>query len=91
METSCPITNTGRWAGVFIMFTGVGVLGLLAGSLASFFRPEPSDSGASDSEAGEQDRPPGSLDAVMGELTLLRAQVATLTDRLGGAATDEVD
>jgi voltage-gated potassium channel len=30
-----PITSTGRWAGVFIMFTGVGVLGVLAGSLTA--------------------------------------------------------
>ena len=33
-----PHTSVGRWAGVTIMFTGVGVLGVLAGSLASFFR-----------------------------------------------------
>lgn len=33
-----PITPTGRWAGVAIMITGVAVLGVLAGSLASFFR-----------------------------------------------------
>jgi voltage-gated potassium channel len=33
-----PKTPTGRWAAVVIMLTGVAVLGLLAGSLASFFR-----------------------------------------------------
>jgi voltage-gated potassium channel len=33
-----PTTTTGRWAAVTIMITGVAVLGLLAGSLASFFR-----------------------------------------------------
>lgn len=33
-----PETTTGRWAGVLIMVTGIAVLGLLAGSLASFFR-----------------------------------------------------
>jgi voltage-gated potassium channel len=33
-----PVTTTGRWAGITIMITGVSVLGLLAGSLASFFR-----------------------------------------------------
>ncbi len=33
-----PKTATGRWAAVVIMLTGVAVLGLLAGSLASFFR-----------------------------------------------------
>src|SRR5262252_4321201 len=33
-----PKTQTGRWAAILIMITGVAVLGLLAGSLASFFR-----------------------------------------------------
>jgi voltage-gated potassium channel len=31
-----PKTSTGRWAAVTIMLTGIAVLGLLAGSLASF-------------------------------------------------------
>jgi voltage-gated potassium channel len=33
-----PKTSTGRWAGVMIMLTGIAVLGLLSGALASFFR-----------------------------------------------------
>ena len=33
-----PKTTAGRWAGVMIMVTGIAVVGLLAGSLASFFR-----------------------------------------------------
>jgi voltage-gated potassium channel len=33
-----PKTTTGRWVAVTIMVTGIAVLGLLAGSLASFFR-----------------------------------------------------
>ena len=38
-----PITTAGRFAGVAIMFTGVGVLGVLAGSLAELFHlDEPS-------------------------------------------------
>jgi voltage-gated potassium channel len=36
-----PKTTTGRWAAVFIMITGIAVLGLLSGSLASFFRMQP--------------------------------------------------
>lgn len=39
-----PETTTGRLAGVMIMFTGVAVLGLLAGTLASFFRLQPDGS-----------------------------------------------
>lgn len=36
-----PKTTAGRAAGVMIMITGIAVLGLLAGSLASFLRLEP--------------------------------------------------
>ena len=36
-----PETTTGRIAAVMIMLTGVAVLGLLAGTLASFFRLQP--------------------------------------------------
>jgi voltage-gated potassium channel len=38
-----PKTSLGRWAAVVIMLTGVAVIGVLAGSLASFFRLEPAD------------------------------------------------
>jgi voltage-gated potassium channel len=63
-----PKTATGRWAGVMIMMTGIAVLGMLSGSLASFFRLDRSDpsSGAgpdaqatadvvTDAEAGDAD------------------------------------
>jgi voltage-gated potassium channel len=43
-----PKTTAGRFAGVLIMFTGVAVLGLLAGNLASFMRLEPSEADESD-------------------------------------------
>ena len=38
-----PKTSTGRWAAVMIMITGIAVLGLLSGSLASFFRIAPGE------------------------------------------------
>lgn len=38
-----PKTSTGRWAAVVIMVTGIAVLGLLSGSLASFFRLAPGE------------------------------------------------
>jgi len=41
-----PETTAGRIAAVMIMLTGVAVLGLLAGSLASFFRLQPGGSTA---------------------------------------------
>lgn len=36
-----PITLVGRYAGVMIMLVGVGLLGVLAGALASFFKLTP--------------------------------------------------
>jgi voltage-gated potassium channel len=47
-----PKTATGRWAAVMIMVTGIAVLGLLSGSLASFFRLTPGEEASDDEEAG---------------------------------------
>lgn len=47
-----PKTPTGRWAAVAIMVTGVAVLGLLSGSLASFFRLDPT--AKADRDAGDE-------------------------------------
>lgn len=54
-----PETLSGRMAAVMIMFTGVAVLGLLAGSLASFFRLQPagSDTDQEPSEPSEPSEP----------------------------------
>ena len=82
-----PNTTTGRWAAVVIMVTGIAVLGVLAGSLASFFRlgdnnhaePEagrPAETAASPNEA--------SLVALTAEVSALRLQVEFLTRRLTG-------
>jgi voltage-gated potassium channel len=68
-----PNTTAGRVDGVMIMVTGIGILGLLAGSLANFFRVD-------------RGRPPASAtsaDPVASELAALRAQVARLADELG--------
>jgi voltage-gated potassium channel len=83
-----PETTTGRWAGVTIMITGVAVLGVLAGSLASFFRLGEGDNGAG-SPGGEPAKPAGTsgdavLQALTAELTALRSQVEVLTQRLTG-------
>jgi voltage-gated potassium channel len=72
-----PETAPGRWAGVAIMITGVGVLGLLAGSLASFFRPAPD---ADDAE--KADASAGAPELLAGELAKLRTQVALLAEQL---------
>jgi len=82
-----PQTATGRWAGVAIMFTGVAVLGVLAGTLASFFGFGGGDGGGDGGEDGGEDggdvvtqAPPA--DELTREVALLREQVQRLADRL---------
>ena len=50
-----PKTTAGRAAGVMIMVTGIAVVGVLAGSLASFFRIDGSTS-EGDSSVEVRDR-----------------------------------
>jgi len=71
-----PTTTTGRAAGVTIMIMGIAVLGVLAGSLASFFRLQPSD--------GDEDRSDSPAPAFVAEEL---GQLADLRDR--GVITDE--
>jgi len=84
-----PRTTAGRWAAVMIMFTGIAVLGLLAGSLASFFRLDESqaDAGqpAGQPPAGASD---AALQALAAEVAALRRQVEALTHRLTGTPPD---
>ena len=89
-----PKTPTGRFAAVAIMLTGIAVLGLLAGSLSSFFRLEGGE-GAAESPAGSPAGEPAStaaashdaaLAALAAEVSALRHQVEVLTERLTGGA-----
>ena len=83
-----PQTATGRFAAVAIMITGIAVLGLLAGALASFFRLD--DGGdAAGSPAGESASTTATpndvaLAALTAEVAALRRQVEVLTERLTG-------
>jgi len=83
-----PKTPTGRFAAVTIMITGVAVLGLLAGSLASFFRLDGGDTAAG-SPAGEPastaaTSTDAALAALATEVSALRHQLEVLTERLAG-------
>ncbi len=96
-----PITTTGRLTAVLIMITGVSVLGVLAGTLASFFRLE---SGHPSSKTVPQRRPergavptttapagpsdPRELDAMLTELGDLRDRLDAVTGRLSRFTTD---
>jgi voltage-gated potassium channel len=89
-----PRTATGRWAAVMIMFTGIAVLGLLAGSLASFFRLDESqaDAGPPASQPPASQPPAAASDAALqalaAEVAALRRQVEALTHRLTGTPPD---
>jgi voltage-gated potassium channel len=82
-----PKTPTGRWAAVAIMITGIAVLGVLAGSLASFFRL--GGNGDNGAPAGEAAGAPATstdaaIQALTTEVSALRRQVEALTERLAG-------
>jgi voltage-gated potassium channel len=75
-----PKTPAGRFCGVAIMITGIAVLGVLAGSLASLFNLEP---------APEDEHGDGEADAersIPAELALLQAQLREVESRLGRLA-----
>jgi voltage-gated potassium channel len=72
-----PKTTTGRVAGIMIMLTGIAVLGLLAGSLASFFRLEPASPTGEAPESETDDTP--RLAALTHQISTLQDQVAHLT------------
>ena len=90
-----PKTTTGRFAAVTIMITGVAVLGVLAGSLSSFFRLDesqnsngspPADKPTSAASAAYE----AALQTLTAEVSALRLQVETLTQRLTGSPPDRV-
>jgi voltage-gated potassium channel len=82
-----PKTTTGRLCGVVIMFTGIAVLGVLAGSLASLFNLQ----GSSDSDSDEDRDAEAGADPTAGrslpvELAALQAQLQAVERRLGELA-----
>jgi voltage-gated potassium channel len=87
-----PKTTTGRFAGVVIMITGIAVVGLLAGSLASFFglasgREDPSSDQA-DEAPKEQATADNGFEVLAREMAELRQQMARLTEQLGRGSSD---
>lgn len=72
-----PKTTTGRVAGVFLMVTGIATLGIISGTLASFFAPTDEGDGASTTPAVE-----GTNAQIINQLTTLRDQLAALESKL---------
>ena len=77
-----PKTTAGRVDGVMIMVVGVGVLGALAGSMASFFRHGTGSTDDSDTDASEGDP----SQALVNEIAELRTQIAQLGDQVARLA-----
>jgi voltage-gated potassium channel len=71
-----PHTEKGRLAGVFLMITGLATLGVLSGTMASFFRTSGASTGGSPPEPATTAAPDDELDEV-------RQQLAAIADRLG--------
>jgi voltage-gated potassium channel len=76
-----PKTTAGRFCGVVIMFTGIAVLGVLAGSLASLFNLEPRSAAQPADDAA-----PAAPTAVPDELVMLQVQLREVERRLGELA-----
>lgn len=74
-----PETHAGRFAGIAIMFTGIAVLGVLAGSLASLFNLD--ESAEADVKRDGAVAPP-----VHEELSALQAELRSIETRLGQLA-----
>ena len=81
-----PKTTAGRLSGVAIMFTGIAVLGVLAGSLASLFGVASDKDDDAGSPRPEQAGDGGAWASVEDELAILRSQLAVMEHGLGELA-----
>ena len=80
-----PKTSTGRVAGVFLMLTGVATLGIISGTLASFFKSARAEEEEAAEMAASAAAPASAADVVT-ELSAVRAQLAALESRLAQAS-----
>ena len=74
-----PITRAGRFAGIAIMFTGIAVLGVLAGSLASLFNLDKTDE---QPEPGKVGTAQAELEALQRDLQAMHERVGRLAERI---------
>jgi len=86
-----PKTTAGRVDGVMIMVTGVAILGLLAGSLASFFHLERSASTSEPETIANSSMPSAELDALRVEVVRLSDQIARLAAHGNGSPDSPAD
>ena len=77
-----PKTTAGRLSGVAIMLTGVAVLGVLAGSLASLFGLGGAEAASEPADRSEQDTGAAERLPMQEELAALRMQLLAVEQRL---------
>lgn len=85
-----PVTSTGRLVAIFLMIGGIGLIGLLSGSLAEFLRgggtAATDDDAAPAPDGTAADRPTptaaGPADLVVDEVRALRSELAELRSLL---------
>ncbi len=80
-----PQTQQGRWAGVFLMLTGVATLGIISGTLASFFKSAREKAQEDDAERDPASAASATPTEVVAELVAVREQLASLEARLSQA------
>jgi voltage-gated potassium channel len=77
-----PVTLGGRLTAVFVMFSGVGIIGALASILASFLIPPPKKTEESDEPQPSENSPAVSSPAVAQELVAVKTELAALRQLL---------
>jgi voltage-gated potassium channel len=82
-----PKTTDGRVMGVIIMVTGVAVLGLLAGNLASFLRLDPAGRG----QAAPAHAPATQYDDLARRLDVIQADLARIARAVDGLPTGRTE
>jgi len=75
-----PVTELGRITGIFVMFSGVGIIGALASILASFLVPDPDEDGepAPAASSTNPDPAPAGASSLQAEVAGLRAEIEAL-------------
>jgi voltage-gated potassium channel len=83
-----PKSTAGRVDSVMIMITGISILGLLAGSMASFFHLDSTTPTGAPEEVADDAQ---SRDALASEVSELRTQIARLVEEMARVVPREPD
>ncbi len=82
-----PTTMMGRITGIFVMFSGIGIIGALASILASLLVAPSTPEEPAPAPIAPEPAPPVAADAIATELALLRAEIAELREALAAGRT----